>query len=170
VPAEQQQRGGHPNHPHPVRTQRIALAAAGLVYALVAAGTTAFTRSANIVTALPIVAVAVLVVARWPLWPRPLRADRSAAPHPWRAWLILFGALVVWELADYAARGSRADHPTLSSMADAVNRYYGLKVVMFFLWLTLGVAIVRMGARRHGSGNEPGRPGPASSAPNAETP
>jgi len=144
--------------------------AAGVAYALVAASTTAFTRSANIVTAVPIVAVAVLVVVRWPLWPRPPRADRLASPHPWRAWVILFGALVAWELADYAARGSRADHPTLSSMADAVDRYYGLKVVMFFLWLALGAAFVRMGSRRRGSGVGPRGPGTASPAPNTEAP
>jgi hypothetical protein len=63
---------------------------------------------------------------------------------------VLFAAIVLWELADYAARGSRADHPTLSSMADAVDRYEGLKALVFFLWLYLGAAIVRRGrgARR----------------------
>jgi hypothetical protein len=145
VPAAQQH-----GSEHPVRTQRIALTLAGVAYALVAASTTAFTRSANIVTALPIVAVAVLVFVRWPLRPRPLRAnfDRVAGSHPWRAWVILFGALVVWELAEYAARGSRADHPTLSSMTDAVDRYFVLKAIVFFLWLALGVAIVRKGGFR----------------------
>ena len=156
-----QQHGGR----HPARTQRIALVLAGVAYALIAAGTTAFTRSANIVTALPIIAVAVLVVLRWPLRPRPLRVDsgRGEASHPWRAWVILFGALVAWELADYAARGSRADHPTLSSMADAVDRYFVLKAIVFFLWLALGVAIVRKGARRRQ------RSDPAASAPSDES-
>jgi hypothetical protein len=150
VSAAQQHGGGHP-----VLAQRIALALAGVAYALVAAGTTAFTRSANIVTALPIVALAVLVVLRWPLRPRPLRADsdRVAGPHPWRPWVILFVALVAWELAEYAARGSRADHPTLSSMTDAVDRYFLLKAIVFFLWLTLGVAIVRKGGRRNRRGH-----------------
>ncbi len=134
---------------HPARTQRIAFALVGVAYALVAASTTAFTRSANIVTALPILALAVMVVLRWPLRPRPLRAaDREAAPHPWRLWVILFAALVAWEVAEYAARGSRADHPTLSSMTDAVDRYFVLKAFVFFLWLTLGAAIVRLGGRR----------------------
>jgi hypothetical protein len=148
VPSTQQHGGGR--HPTPDRTQRIALVVVGAAYALLAAGTTAFTRSANIVTGLPIVALAVLVIVRWPLRPRPLRADsdRVATPHPWRAWLILFGALVAWEVAEYVARGSRADHPTLSSMTDAVDRYFVLKAVVFFLWLALGVAIVRKGGRR----------------------
>jgi hypothetical protein len=162
VPAAQQQGDG--SHLKPDRTQRIALVAVGVAYALVAAGTTAFTRSANIVTGLPIVALAVMVVLRWPLRPRPLRADsdRVATPHPWRAWLILFGALVAWEVAEYAARGSRADHPTLSSMTDAVDRYFVLKAIVFFLWLAIGVAIVRKGGRRRRRRHH--RPDPAAAA------
>ena len=145
MPAEQQH-----GSEHLARTQRIALAVVGVAYALLAASTTAFTRSANIVTALPILALAVVVVVRWPLRPRPLRADvdREGAAHPWRAWVILFAALVAWEVAEYAARGSRADHPTLSSMTDAVDRYFGLKTVVFFLWLALGASIVRLGGSR----------------------
>jgi hypothetical protein len=155
VPAAQQHGGQHP-----ARTQRIALGLAGVAYALIAAGTTAFTRSANIVTALPIIGLAVLVVLRWPLRPRHLRANSERVPsaHPWRAWVILFGALVLWELAEYAARGSRADHPTLSSMTDAVDRYFVLKAVVFFLWLALGVAIARKGARREWRRRRPDPP------------
>jgi len=116
-------------------------------YALAAARTTAFTRSADIATALPIVALAVLVVVRWPLRPRPLQLARGVA-HPWRAWVLVCGAVVEWELAEYAARGSRAAHPTLSSMLDAVDRLDGLKALVFFLWLSLGAAIVRHGRQQ----------------------
>jgi hypothetical protein len=69
---------------------------------------------------------------------------------------------VVWELAEYAARGSRADHPTLSSMLDAVDRSYGLKALVFFLWLWLGAAIVRRG---RDSQQDPRPAGPAPPAP-----
>jgi hypothetical protein len=133
-----------------------------VAYALVAATTSAFTGSADLVTALPIVTLAVLVIARWPwrAFPRPPRTDpRVAHPHPWRAWVVLFVAIVAWEVADYAARASRADHPTLSSMLDAVDRHYGFKALVFFLWLCLGAAIVRRGARpqhRAPSGQGPG--------------
>ncbi len=129
---------------------------AAAAYALVAATTTAFSRPANVVTAIPIVGLAVLVLVRWPLRPRhpELGTDTS---HPWRAWVVLFVVIVVWELADYAARGSRADHPTLSSMLDAVDRHYILKALVFFLWLCLGAAIVRKGSRGH----RPPRPEPS---------
>ena len=126
---------------------RAALVVILAAYALLAATTTAFTASANIVAALPIVAMVVLVLLFWPLRARPLTLGPDAG-HPWRAWVIVFSAVVAWELAEYAARGSRADHPTFSSMLDAVNRFYGLKALVFFLWLYLGAAIVRRGGRR----------------------
>ena len=45
----------------------------------------------------------------------PRRGRSTLAPggaaHPWRAWVVLFARSWSWELAEYAARGSRADHP-----------------------------------------------------------
>ncbi len=126
--------------------QRTLLLVAGAAYALAAATTTAFSRPANVVTALPIVVLAVLVLVRWPLRPHvPELATETS--HPWRAWVVLFVGILAWELAEYGARGSRASHPTLSSMLDAVDRQYVLKALVFFLWLCLGAAIVRKGRR-----------------------
>jgi hypothetical protein len=131
---------------------------AGAAYALGAATTTAFTTAADVVTALPIVTLAVLVVVRWPWRPRPFElapgephGDR--APHPWRTWILLFTVVVAWELAEYAARGSRAEHPTFSSMLNAVDRTYGLKALVFLLWLCLGAAMVRAGSDEDGRRN-----------------
>jgi hypothetical protein len=141
VPDEEDPGGGQ-------RRQRdlvvVVAGAAAVAYALVAAATTAFSGPANVLTAIPIVTLAVLVIIRWPLRPRPTLLT-AEGPHPFRAWVVLFAALVLWELAEYAARGSRADHPTLSSMLDAVDRYYVLKALVFFGWLYLGGAIVRRG-------------------------
>jgi hypothetical protein len=117
---------------------------AGLAYAVGAATTTPFSTAANMMTAVPIVALVALAVARWPLRPRPEQRP-TVAGHPYRAWLVLLALVVAMELFEYVARGSRATHPTLSSMADAVDRYRALKVVLFFGWLWLGAAIVRAG-------------------------
>ena len=150
MPAAERQ-GGH-------RTLRIVLGAVAAAYALVAATTTPFSTTADLLTGAPIIVLAILVAVRWPLRPRPLTLDPGRS-HPWRAWGVLFAAVVAWELVDYAARGSRADHPTLSSMLDAVDRHYILKAVVFFLWLWLGAAIIRHGRRRAvpvRSGSAPG--------------
>jgi len=148
VPTAEPPAGHNPEHHRPrPSVPRAALVLVLVAYSLLAATTTAFTASADIVTALPIVVLAGLVVLLWPLRARPLELGPDAG-HPWRAWVIVFCAIVAWELAEYAARGSRADHPTLSSMLDAVNRFYGLKALVFFLWLYVGAAIVRRGGRR----------------------
>ena len=149
MPAAEDPAGHEPQQVRNPLRQRtgLVLVVVMVAYALFAASTTAFTRSANIATAVPIVVVVALVVVRWPLRARPLKLGPDAG-HPWRAWVGVFCAVVAWELFEYAARGSRADHPTLSSMLDAVNRFYGLKVIVFFLWLYLGAAIVRRGGRR----------------------
>jgi hypothetical protein len=123
----------------------VALVAAG-AYALGAATTTPFTWAADALTAVPIVGLAVLMVVRWPARPQPL--DLAAAhkgDHPYRPWTVLGAAVVAWELVEYLARGSRGAHPTLSSMADAADRHFLAKAVLFFAWLCLGALIVRRG-------------------------
>ena len=133
-----------------------ALLAVGAAYALGAATTTAFTVPADVVTGLPIVALAVLVVARWPLRPRPLElAPEARGTHPYRAWGALLAVIAAWELVQYVARGSRGAHPTLSSMADAVDRTYVFKAVVFFGWLCLGALIVRKGTATRAASNTP---------------
>jgi hypothetical protein len=176
VPAGKRQGSGKRNT---IPAEAVVLVLAGIVYALLAAATTPFSTAADIATGVPIIVMAVLAVWRWPLRPRPLLVPVAVAgdggetrmAHPWRAWIVLFGVVVAWELAEYAARGSRADHPTFSSMTDAVDRYFALKALLFFLWLALGAAIVRAGARRRrpegpGATPVPGlAAGPAGGAP-----
>jgi hypothetical protein len=121
-----------------------------LLYALWLAATVPFSAPANILTALAIVGVTVMAIIRWPLHPdRGALIDEEGGPrHPYLAWVVLFGVIVAWELVMYLVRGSRSEHPTLSSMADAFDRYnYGLKAIACFAWLWLGAAIVRAGSR-----------------------
>ena len=58
--------------------------------------------------------------------------------------LIVF---VVWELFNYLVHGTRANHPTFSSITDAIDRFYLLKTLLFLGWLAGGLAIIRMGSR-----------------------
>jgi hypothetical protein len=139
-----------PSDEHPRGWREPALLAAGAAYALGAATTSAFSWPADAVTAIPIVALVVLAVVRWPRRPQPQPLEGEVVArggHPYRAWVVLLSAAVAWELAEYFARGGRGDHPTLSSMADALDRYYLLKALVFFGWLCLGACIVRRGAQ-----------------------
>lgn len=116
--------------------------------ALGAATTSPFTVAADVLTAIPIAALAVAVVVRWPLHPRrdggtrwPAAGQRGLAP-----WVVLAVAIVVWELVEYLAPGSRSAHPTLSSMADALDRHVAAKAVVFAAWLWLCVLVVLAGS------------------------
>jgi hypothetical protein len=119
-------------------------------YALGLAATTPFSWPANILTAIPIVAVVVVAIIRWPARPTRVTIPEEERPrHPYLGWVVLVGLIVAWELVMYLVRGSRSAHPTLSSMADAFDRSNdGLKAIACFAWLWLGTAIVRAGTQR----------------------
>ena len=133
--------------------ERPAARAVGIVvlagYALWLAATTPFSSPANILTAIAIVAVVVMTIIRWPARPTRVMIPEEDRPrHPYLGWVVLLALVVAWELVMYLVRGSRSAHPTLSSMADAFDRYnYGLKAVACFAWLWLGTAIVRAGTQ-----------------------
>jgi hypothetical protein len=120
------------------------LVAGAAAYALGAGATTPFTAPADVLTAVPIVLLAVLAIVRWPAHPRPRPVP--AGTHPYVPWLLLTAVVVAGELANYLAAGPRTAHPTLSSMADAVDHHYLLKALLFFGWLCLGSLVLRLGA------------------------
>ena len=134
----------------------------GSAYSLIAASTTPFTLPADVLTGLAIVAMAVLVIVRWPLRPRAARPaapdPTAAAPapgtrpapgtHPYLPWVIVLVVFVAWELFNYLVHGSRADHPTFSSITDANDRFYILKALLFLGWMAAALVIVRQGSRR----------------------
>jgi hypothetical protein len=134
-----------------VRTSSAVLLAGGVGYSLIAASTRAFTLPADVLTGVAIVAMAVLVCVRWPLRPRraagAASTARAGSGHPYLPWVVLLILFVVWELFNYLVHGSRANHPTFSSITDAIDRTYLLKALMFLGWLALGWAILSRGSR-----------------------
>jgi hypothetical protein len=114
-------------------------------YALGAAATRPFTWPADVMTGVPIVLMAVLAVARWSAHPRPRPVP--VGTHPYLPWLALVAVAVAWELANYLAQGPRGSHPTVSSMADALDHHYVSKALVFFGWLCLGASVLCLGTR-----------------------
>jgi hypothetical protein len=135
-----------------MRAGRAVLLAGAIGYALAAASTTPFTKPADILTGLAIVAFAVVVCVRWPLRTRSLlpvapSPDSPSRPgHPFLPWVLLFVAFTVWELFNYLVHGTRADHPTFSSITDAMDRYYVLKALLFLGWLAGAWVIAQRGS------------------------
>jgi len=135
-----------------VRTRSAILLAGGVGYSLIAASTRPFTLPADVLTGAAIVAMAVLVIVRWPLRPRRTRAAEAGAErrppgHPYLPWLALAIVFVVWELFNYLVHGTRANHPTFSSITDAIDRFYLLKALLFLGWMASALVIVRRGSR-----------------------
>jgi hypothetical protein len=100
--------------------------------------------------------MAVLVCVRWPLrtWKvRAASASSSASPspsttgHPYLSWVLLLVIFVAWELFNYLVHGTRANHPTFSSITDAIDRFYLLKALLFLGWLAAALVIIRRGSR-----------------------
>jgi hypothetical protein len=55
---------------------------------------------------------------------------------------VLLLALAAWELAAFLQH-PRAEHPTLSSLADALLRYHPVRAAAFLAWLAAGVGLGR---------------------------
>jgi hypothetical protein len=117
-----------------MRAGRAALLVGAIGYSLGAAATTPFTKPADLLTGLAIVAMLVVVVVRWPLRTKMVRTPDRAG-HPYRPWVVLFAVFTVWELFNYLVHGTRAEHPTFSSITDAMDRFYLLKAALFLGWL-----------------------------------
>jgi hypothetical protein len=154
-----------------VRTRSAVLLAGGVGYSLIAASTTPFTLPADLLTGAAIAAMAAMVCVRWPLRPRRVRSAeagevteragragragveatrpsaRRSAGHPYLPWLGLAVVFVAWELFNYLVHGTRANHPTFSSITDAIDRFYLLKALLFLGWMAGALVIVRRGSR-----------------------
>jgi hypothetical protein len=136
-----------------VRPGSVVLLAGAVGYSLIAASTTPFTLPADILTGLAIFGMAVAVVVRWPLRTKKVRAatrSGAASPgpgHPYLPWFGVFVVFLVWELFNYLVHGTRANHPTFSSITEAMDRFYLLKALLFLAWMAGAWVIVRRGSR-----------------------
>lgn len=118
-----------------------------LVYAWILAGTTPFTTSADILTAVPIVGVGIgaVVVARRrsPAGATTLVSGGRSGQHTrgWWVWALVLGLLVAWELVMLFGM-PRSSHPTLSSLEVSITRWHATKALVAAAWLALGAFLV----------------------------
>jgi hypothetical protein len=118
----------------------VAVAAAGC-WAWFASGVRTFTRPAEALTFVPVLAVLVLTV-----WPKAVPSGVRAAPRPtWRnlaPWVAVVVALVGWELIELFSQ-PRDAHPTLSSITNTLLSTHPSRFLGYLAWLLLGWLLVR---------------------------
>ena len=114
-----------------------ALVAIGL-YSWVAAGLRPFTLAEEVMVA---IAAIIVLAAAW-------RPSRNAAANGVRSsrgsaalWISLVVVAFAWELRAFFS-SPRADHPTLSTIADNVMGVHPGRAFVFVLWLALGWLLV----------------------------
>jgi hypothetical protein len=111
---------------------------AALGYSWVASGLRPFTHPQAVAVSIPLVVAGVALLRS-----RPRAADpKEAQRRGWWVWVALFAALMAWELISFALK-PRADHPTLSSIADAVMSTHPGRFAMFAAWLAVGYWLFR---------------------------
>ena len=79
--------------------------------------------------------------------------------HRYLPWLLLLIVFVAWELFNYLVHGTRANHPTFSSITDANDRFYILKALLFMVWLASGWVIIGRGSRQRAPRRAESTPG-----------
>ena len=118
--------------------------------AAVAAFTHPFTLRADVVVAIPLVAMLVAQIA-FAFRARHRRSASGASaipaggPLPFRRfipWLVMFVVVVSFELFAYFEQPRQA-HPTLSSLSDDLTRWQVGKAALFLAWLALGWLFLR---------------------------
>jgi hypothetical protein len=113
-----------------------------LVYSWIASDLRSFTDPIAVMVAIPIViaGIAVLRSRR-----RPDVAAAMGEPVTRRGtwvWVTLIALLLAWELISYGL-SPRVDHPTLSSIADAIMEARPRRFVVFVAWLAFGYWLFR---------------------------
>lgn len=127
-------------------TARIVVLVPMAAYAWFASATRPFTTAADVTTAVPLVALAVVYVLQLVRpdgrpWER-LPADQPPAGGAAAPWIALAVVLAASEGASFFA-GPRSSHPTLSSLSDTVFRWHAAKAAAYGCWLWLSWYFVR---------------------------
>ena len=115
----------------------VVVAGFAAVYAWWTAGLRPFTWPALVAVGLAGV-VTIFVGTRWRRPPE----SRSAYSGSVLPWGVLCAVLAAWELAAYFQQ-PRADHPTLSSLADQMLDWRPAQALAFLAWLAVGVDLSR---------------------------
>jgi hypothetical protein len=115
---------------------KVAGAVVLVAYAGLVASVRSFTWPALVLTAIAGLAVLVLATRR----PKP--EGTVSGVREIALWAGLTAAVIAWELVAYL-QSPRDDHPTISSMLDALEAHRPLRAALFIGWIALGRELAR---------------------------
>ena len=116
---------------------RLAVTLGAVAYAWWGAGLASFTCPATVAVAAAGVAFIIVGIRR----PRP-SGPGVEDPRSALVWAVLFALLAGWELAAYLQH-PRADHPTLSALADQLLDWRPARALGFLAWMVIGADMAR---------------------------
>jgi hypothetical protein len=120
----------------------VVVIAVALGYSWVASGLRAFTHPEAVAVSIPLVVAGVaLIRSRRRLDGAAAAGDTATRRGTW-VWVVLIVLLLAWELISFRL-SPRADHPTLSSIADAAMSTHPGRFVVFAAWLAAGYWLFR---------------------------
>lgn len=120
----------------------VAVVVVALVYSWIASGFRAFTHAEAAAVSIPLIVAGVaLLRARHRLDEAAESGEEVARRGTW-VWVTLVVVLLGWELVSFRL-SPRIDHPTLSSIADAIMSTHPGRFVMFAAWLAVGYWLFR---------------------------
>jgi hypothetical protein len=109
--------------------------AAALVYSWIASGLRPFSHPEAVTVAIPLVVGGIAMLRMHP------DTTDTTRRGTW-VWVVLLGVLVAWELISFR-QSPRADHPTLSAIADWTMSTHPSRFVIFAAWLAVGSWLFR---------------------------
>lgn len=120
----------------------VVVVAIALVYSWVASGLRPFSHPMAVAVSIPLVLAGIAILRSRRRLDAARNAGEPVTRRGTRVWLVLIVALFAWELISYRL-SPRVDHPTLSSIADAVMGTHPGRFAMFVAWLAAGSWLFR---------------------------
>lgn len=120
----------------------VAVVVVALVYSWIASGFRAFSHAEAVAVSIPLIVAGVALLRSRHRLDEAAETGAAVTRSGTWVWVTLLVAALGWELISFRL-SPRIDHPTLSSIADAIMRTHPGRFAMFAAWLGLGYWLFR---------------------------
>jgi hypothetical protein len=120
----------------------VAVVVVVLVYSWIASGLRAFTHPEAVAVSIPLIIAGVALLRARHRLDDDAESGRPVTRRGTWVWVTLVVVMLAWELISYRL-SPRIDHPTLSSIADAIMSTHPGRFAMFAAWLGVGYWLFR---------------------------